>query len=94
MMADPMAAALRQAGVPDSVARMAGVPSVPGMQGIDNRPGGMVGMPGLNALDAIPEMRALAVAGVKAPVHKRAIGVSAKSIQFDTGLPEAATALV
>lgn len=63
-LADPMVAALRQAGVPDSVARMAGVPNVPGMQGADYRSRGTAGIPGQHAMDYLPAMQQLAAQGM------------------------------
>jgi hypothetical protein len=66
MLTDPMAglnSALRQAGIPDSVARMAGL-TVPGPQGAGYRLPGMADIPGLNPLDSIPGMQELAAQGL------------------------------
>jgi hypothetical protein len=60
---DPVSSALRQAGIPDSIARMAGLP-VSGSQGTSDRSLGMAGMPGLNPFESIPELRALAAQGL------------------------------
>ncbi len=66
MLADPMAgvaAALRQAGVPDSVARMAGLP-VSDSPGADYRSLGMPNTSGLNPLAGVPGMQGLAAQGL------------------------------
>jgi hypothetical protein len=63
MLADPVTSALRQAGISDSVARMAGLP-VSGAQGADYRSLGIGGLPGLNSLAGIPGMQGLAAQGL------------------------------